>query len=422
MLSTVLLVGCQAVRSIIGSGPDPALVDQLTRYLRASPGQAEELLPYLLRQPLTELEPALGQALLGPSLWDRESIETGMLPGRQIQVGDGMQRYGLYVPPSYDPERTYPLIVCLHGAGFDGDSYLERWQPRLGEAYILACPSLQFGAWWAQEGEALVLAVLDEVSRQYHIDRHRVFLTGMSNGGLGTYLIGLNHTDRFAALIPMAGAFPRGFYPLFDNARHTPFYIIHGSKDQVIPVFFSRNISEHLEKRGHDVLYREHDREHPMAGGHFFPREELPALMAWLADQRRNPMPEELLVVRDRDHTHRTGWVRIDEIAPTVGSLWASELDKEESRRLEAGAYARLDARVEGNTIWVNTKGVRKYSLMIPRGLVDLNWSVRVITNGKVSFDDRVKLDSRTLLVEARKRPDPAQLVLAVIEIRVPSS
>ncbi|MDC4223447.1 MAG: hypothetical protein MPW15_04250 [Candidatus Manganitrophus sp.] len=60
--------------------------------------------------------------------------------------------YALYVPESYDPATAYPLIVCLHGAGFTGDSYLERWQARLGEKTVLACPTMMGGAWWTPKG------------------------------------------------------------------------------------------------------------------------------------------------------------------------------------------------------------------------------------------------------------------------------
>lgn len=392
---------------------------QISAYLMADEEQAAPLLQALADVPLDQLEPALQQVLTGPALWRRESIETGMLPDRLIEVDGEARRYGLYVPPTYRPDRAYPLVLCLHGAGFQGDAYLERWQPRLGDDYILACPSVPAGAWWTRESEALALAVLDQVTRLYHVDRDRVFLTGMSNGGLGTYFIGLNHIDRFAALVPMAGAFPRVFYPLFENARQTPFYIIHGARDQVIPVFFSRNAVSYLKQEGHDVLYREFDKVHPVAGGHFFPRDELPALMVWLADRRR-ARPDEVTIVRDRDHLQRTAWLRIDEPSTDVGSFWASQQDKEEGRRLEEGGFARLEARVEGNTIWVNAKHVRRYSLLLPRGLVVLSQPVRVITNGIVSYDDTPPLAGRLLLEEARRLPDPGRLVMAAIEVDLP--
>ena len=78
--------------------------------------------------------------------------------------------YGLFVPPAHDPEVALPLVVCLHGAGFTGDSYLERWATRLGEWSILACPTTMAGTWWTRPSEELVLATIEAVRARYRID------------------------------------------------------------------------------------------------------------------------------------------------------------------------------------------------------------------------------------------------------------
>ena len=62
----------------------------------------------------------------------------GYHPRQVVQVRGREMSYGLFVPPTYKPTKAFPLVVCLHGAGFTGDSYLERWAARLGNAYILA--------------------------------------------------------------------------------------------------------------------------------------------------------------------------------------------------------------------------------------------------------------------------------------------
>lgn len=427
ILAALAATGCAAVIPSPHHSPTPhtsndgRLIASVAEYLRADDHEAGQLQPSLASRPPAELESALDQVLSGPPVWGDKTPKTGLLPNLPIQVDGTTRRYGLYVPPSYQPVRGYPLIICLHGAGFNGDSYLERWSPRLGERYLLACPSIADGAWWTRDGELLVTAVLDEVARRYHIDRERVFLTGMSNGGLGTYLIGLNHTDRFAALIPMAGSFPRGFYPLFGNATRTPLYLIHGARDQVIPVSFSRDIAAYLEQEGIPFIYREHEQIHPVAGGHFFPKDELPALMTWLDAQHRQSPAPTLTVVRDRDHTGRAGWVRLDRIDPSVGSVWAAENNDEENRRLARGAFARLSVAREGNTLHVTAQGVRRYSLLFYPGAVDFGRPVTIVTNGQTSFEGMITPESRALLEEARRRPDPAQLVLATVEIDVPS-
>ncbi|MCI0527839.1 MAG: prolyl oligopeptidase family serine peptidase, partial [Nitrospira sp.] len=233
LIAVIVMTSCRSVQMLSQTKTSPELIKQVRDYLYADDQDASSLLSTLSTRPIEDLESALDEVL---SESFKKSSPTGTLPSQSIRVGDAEMNYGLYVPASYDPFRRYPLIICLHGAGFDGNTYLDRWQPRLGEDYILACPTLGGGDWWTREGEELVLAVLLKVSREYHIDSNRVFLTGMSTGGIGTFLIGLNHPDRFAALIPMAGVLPHTLFPLLDNAKNTPFYLIHGAQDQVMPV------------------------------------------------------------------------------------------------------------------------------------------------------------------------------------------
>ncbi|MEW6325814.1 MAG: hypothetical protein AB1515_10565, partial [Nitrospirota bacterium] len=136
--------------------------------------------------------------------------------------------------------------------------------------------------------------------------------------------------------------------------------------------------------------------------------------------QKREASPDRVTAVRDRDHTGRFHWIRLDQIDPAIASFWSSEHNAEEARRLEAGAYARLTAEATGNEVTVETAGVRRYSLLLRPGAFDLSRPVRVLTNGQVSFESVVTPDSRFLLEEARRRPDPAQLVWAEITIDVP--
>lgn len=413
LISTALLSSCLGgqKRPESPTGPSPPVGPYLDA---ADPQQANRFLAELLSFPIQELV----KALEAPR--DYPAVPTGRLPGRMVQVNGEERDYGLYVPEGYRPTEAYPLILCLHGAGFDGNSYLDRWQPRLGERYLLACPSFEAGAWWTKEAEELVLAVLREVMRDYRVDPDRVFLTGMSNGAVGTYLIGLNHPDLFTALIPMAGALPGPLLALLDNARTTPVYLIHGAKDQVIPAQYSQDVQAYLLKRGYSVIYRQHDQVHPMAGGHFFPREELPALVDWLGKQRRTPMPRVITMVRDRDHPGRAYWIRMDEIDPEAGSFWASEEDLEEGRRLKEGVYARIEASVgSDNRLEITAQHVRRYTVLLNQHLVDFDRPVRIMTNGQVSFEGKVAPDAGVLLEEARRRLDPEGLVLAAIEIVV---
>ena len=74
----------------------------------------------------------------------------GNLPNEQIVVRGQTYPLSLFIPPTYQASRAYALVVCLHGFGFTGEEYLERWRTRLGEDYLLACPTYPSGAWFTQ--------------------------------------------------------------------------------------------------------------------------------------------------------------------------------------------------------------------------------------------------------------------------------
>ena len=342
----------------------------------------------------------------------------GSQPGITLSIRGRPFRYGLYVPPAYDPAKPYALVLCLHGAGFTGDAYLERWQTRLNDEYIIACPTLPQGNWWTRQASELVMATIEDVESRYHIDLDRVFLTGMSNGGIGAYLIGSHYAPVFAGLAPMASGLDDVLMPFLENLRHTPLYIIHGAKDDVMPVQLSRTIAAELTRLGYPFVYREHDRTHPIAGGHYFPREELPDLVAWLAERRREPFPKRLTVVRDASHLLPFGWVRID--ATDRIASFSDNLTDSRDASIVNRVYAKVDAEIVGpNRIEVRTQRVKRYALFLNQSLVDLTKPVTVVTNGRVSFSGNLESSLETLLREARHRHDPVMQFPASLTVSV---
>ncbi|MDH4186214.1 MAG: hypothetical protein OEV08_04385, partial [Nitrospira sp.] len=343
---------------------------------------------------------------------------TGSIPDGHVEVQGRAYRLALSVPLTYQSSKGYGLVVCLHGAGFTGEAYLERWQARLGEDYILACPTVSMGAWFTKHAEELVLATIRSVQRRYHIDPDRIFLTGMSNGGIGAWVIGMHQAPLFAGLAPMASGLDNVLMPFLANLRSTPVYIIHGAKDQVMPVELSRTITKELIRLGYPFVYREHDREHPMAGGHYFPKEELPALVTWFDEQRRNPLPTRLTVVREASHFQSFGWVRID----TTDSIasFSDDLISKRDESIRRRDYARLDVSIVApNRIEVLAERLQRYSLFLNEQLIDSSKPLVVLTNGQVSFDGFVTPSLDTLLRQARLRQDSRQLFPIQLSIQI---
>ncbi|MGH7255754.1 MAG: hypothetical protein ACREI3_08255, partial [Nitrospirales bacterium] len=290
--------------------PLPVLPVLVESYLdEPHPDRAAERLAEILQHPEATIESISRILAAGRSY---RPAPMGVQRNLSVLVGDHTFPFVLYVPPTYDPSRAFPLVLCLHGAGFTGEAYLDRWQPRLGDDYLLACPTYQHGSWWTRTAEELVLATIKAVTRWYHVDPDRIFLTGMSNGGIGALIIGMHQAPVFAGVAPMASGIDAVLFPFLENFRNTPVYLIHGKYDEVMPVGLSRSIAAELTRLGYPVVYREHDQRHPIAGGHFFPWDELPALVSWFGQQRRTPLPKEVTVVRDATHLLPFHWVRID--------------------------------------------------------------------------------------------------------------
>ncbi len=392
------------------------LTTQVFRYLDTTDGEeAERTLQSILVDPDATLDHVV-RIIQTERRYDPQP--TGAIPEERVEVNGRPYPLSLFVPQTYQPAKGYGLVVCLHGAGFTGEAYLERWQSRLGEDYVLACPTYPDGAWFTRTAEELVLATIRMVQRRYHIDPDRMFLTGMSNGGIGTWLIGMHHAPRFAGIAPMASGLDDVLMPFLANLRTTPVYMIHGAKDQVMPVELSRTIARELDAIGYPYVYREHQREHPMAGGHYFPREELPDLVAWFNAQRRNPIPTTVTVVREASHFHPFGWVRID--ATDAIAAFSEDLISKHDDLTKKKRYARLEASITApNRIEVETGLVQRYTLFLNDQLVDLSKPVTIVTNKQVSFEGTVSQAVETLLRQARLRQDARQLFPAQLAVQV---
>lgn len=171
--------------------------------------------------------------------------------------------YSLYVPESYTPDRRWPLIICLHGGYGEGYEYIWTWlRPARAQGYIVLSPK-SFDVTWTMIPNSIdtrsILTMLDELGTEYQIDRSRLFLTGLSDGGIMTYLLGIEHHEIFTGIAPVAGA----LHPMVDpmlrarSGRELPIFVIHGVHDFIFPVAFTRQTNELLKSLGYNLTYEE---------------------------------------------------------------------------------------------------------------------------------------------------------------------
>jgi len=172
-------------------------------------------------------------------------------------------QYSLYVPENYTPERTWPLIVCLHGGYGRGDDYIWTWlRPAKSKGYLLLSPK-SAGPTWSVLNPPLdirsIQAMLEEVCTTYAVDRKRVYLTGLSDGGTFTYLLGLSCAELFAGIAVIAGEMHPMVDPLLrrSQGKDVPILIVHGAQDFIFDVAFTRQSITLLQKIGYNVTYQE---------------------------------------------------------------------------------------------------------------------------------------------------------------------
>lgn len=174
----------------------------------------------------------------------------------------GELNYQLYLPPSYKPggKERWPLMLFLHGAGERGTDVkhvalhgpLSMVKQGTNFPFIIVAPQCPANQTW--DSEALI-QLLNEMEGRHAVDTNRVYLTGLSMGGYGTWKLGLAQPERFAALVPICGGGNMidvilGPRDKPDAFKTLPIWAFHGAKDDVVPVNESERMVGQLKKLG----------------------------------------------------------------------------------------------------------------------------------------------------------------------------
>ena len=176
---------------------------------------------------------------------------------KTVRLPRGEQReYAIFVPPQYqrNPDHHWPLILFLHGAGERGpadgsklDLVKVHGPPKIVEkdkdfAFIVVSPQCHTDERWDPKQ---VLALLDHVLKTYPVDPDRVYLTGLSLGGYGTWATAAAAPDRFAAIVPICGG---GDPKQACKLKDLPTWAFHGDADKAVPVARSQAMVEAIKK------------------------------------------------------------------------------------------------------------------------------------------------------------------------------
>jgi len=173
--------------------------------------------------------------------------------------------YLLFLPKDCDVKgaKRWPLILFLHGAGERGSDVWKvavHGPPKEAASrpefpFIVVSPQCPEGQIWSNDK---LLGLLDDILRTYPVDSSRVYLTGLSMGGYGTWELGLSHPEKFAAIAPLCGGgnLITSLLASFDPGsaaatRSLGVWAFHGAKDPVVPLSESQRMVDWL--KGHGV-------------------------------------------------------------------------------------------------------------------------------------------------------------------------
>ncbi|MBN2216123.1 MAG: peptidase [Pirellulales bacterium] len=319
-------------------------------------------------------------------------------------------RYCVQTPPGYDPHRTYPTIVTLHGAGSTPEQQIDWWAGspsakgrRNGQAgrqgYLVVAPN------WTREGQrkyhysarehAAVLDCLRDACRRFSIDTDRVYLSGHAAGGDAAWDLGLAHPDLWAGVIPIVARAARYCSHYWENARYVPFYFVGGEKDgQWIAenaTEFDRYLNHGFNATVVEYLGRGHE--------HYY--DEIFRIFDWMGRCKRDFYPREFSCDSMRPFDNFFWWVEVEgmpERSVVDPANWSVRGKRPMNTQgtLTPGNGIRVRSGASRVTVWLSPK------------MVDFERRVKIVIDGKDvnRGEPFVKPNLSVMLEDARRRAD----------------
>ncbi len=236
-----------------------------------------------------------------------------LFQAHQYEENGEVMPYRLYVPEHMEPEKKYPLVLFLHGAGERGEdniSQLIAYEGALiwvrdqldgtGEpCFVLApqCPGVE-NHYWLENSLKMVGGILDKTVAEFPVDETRISLTGMSMGGGGCWRLNYMYPERFSAIVPICSAGgtkdkkpdPVAIGQAADAFAGKNLWIFHAADDFVVTPETSRGLVKALEERGkvagEDFFYTEYPESCGYNHGSWTPAYENEIMRKWMLRQK----------------------------------------------------------------------------------------------------------------------------------------
>jgi len=315
-----------------------------------------------------------------------ENVPTGVVEGQRREYGS-VYYYSLDVPADYDPNRRYPVRIHLHG-GVDARVVGGRRGGEMArlpgdEPQIHILPTAWSRArWWSDEQLANLRIILATAKHSYNIDENRVTLSGVSDGGTGTFYVAMRDTTPYASFLPLIGSIMVLGNPVFElgdlypnNLLTKPFFIVNGERDPLYPTGDVTPIVRYLRQGGVSVTYR------PQPNGDhntvWWPAVKA-SFETFEREHARNPLPDTLTwQCGEGDSFCRAHWLTIDRLTSTGGPEMRPDVNT-----VPMSALRRFGLRATGGRVLSISQGSNAEKLGLAR------FDVVLKINGRPVGDD----------------------------------
>lgn len=383
------------------------LFAQFAEHEAAKPEKVARILHFLL-PPIATPEPAAET----PGFY-RLDVE--------VTPGEPAMDYFVQLPLQYDPHRSYPAVLTLHGAGTTPEQQIDWWAGgwhdgmRLGHAtrygYIVIAPA------WAKEqqteygySKAEYTAVLDtlrDACGRFSIDTDRVFLSGHSMGGDAAWDIGLAHPDLWAGVIPISAVSDKYCHLIWENAQYAPTYTVWGELDGGKREKNATDLDRYMTK-GYNVTVAEFQ-----GRGHEHFSDEILKIFDWMNRYQRDPFPKQFNCLSLRPWDDKFWWVELD------GFSEKTLVEPDDWPPQRGTRPAKTRGQVNANNGISVTSGASKATIWLSPELIDFKSKSGVAFNGARAKlnGGYVEPDLSVLLEDARTRADRFHPFWAKVEL-----
>ncbi|MGY8768458.1 MAG: carboxylesterase family protein [Pirellulales bacterium] len=353
-------------------------------------------------------------ANMKPPLWDEAPEKQSDIPGYALIRAPGITGhndffYYVQLPQDYDPNRRYPTIVTLNGAGSTPEQQIDWWagpysqksKLRMGQAsrqgYIVIAPvwteEHQFKYQYSGVEHASVLYSLRDACRKFSIDTDHVYLSGHSMGGDAAWDIGLAHPDLWAGVLPVVATADKYVARYWENARELPFYFVGGQYDGNKRELNTRDFDRYLTKANMDVTVVEY-----RGRGHEHFQDEIQEMFKWMNLHKRNFMKRDFKAMAMRPWDNFYYWVEVQNFPDrsiVLPSHWPAA--KASAMTTEAKVLATNGVRVDS--------GAAKATIYLSPDIVDFSKRITVNFKGRNEGGEIVP-SAETMLEDVRTRSD----------------